>query len=197
MSDFCGVCTKQPPKYKCPSCDVRYCSIGCFKEHKTTHEESTSQKINSNTLPSVDTQPVLSEPSRPNAVPAPHNAQSSPFSGLLTDPAFNSLFQTHPNLRSQLRGVYMTTQEPDPDAEPRFPASRGYRGHRGNFRGRGRGRGRGDGRPRGPWRQENADKWAVDRLMRLQSRDGPEAEGIQEFVRLIANFTKQDDGEIE
>ncbi|XP_078667629.1 zinc finger HIT domain-containing protein 3-like [Branchiostoma floridae x Branchiostoma belcheri] len=30
----CEVCSEQPPKYRCPRCDVRYCSLTCFKLHK-------------------------------------------------------------------------------------------------------------------------------------------------------------------
>ncbi|KAI8512889.1 Zinc finger HIT domain-containing protein 3 [Branchiostoma belcheri] len=30
----CEVCSEQPPKYRCPRCEVRYCSLTCFKLHK-------------------------------------------------------------------------------------------------------------------------------------------------------------------
>ncbi|XP_035672373.1 zinc finger HIT domain-containing protein 3-like isoform X2 [Branchiostoma floridae] len=30
----CEVCSEQPPKYRCPRCEVRYCSLTCFKQHK-------------------------------------------------------------------------------------------------------------------------------------------------------------------
>ncbi|VVT46683.1 uncharacterized protein SAPINGB_P001335 [Magnusiomyces paraingens] len=31
----CGVCHAVPPKYKCPRCALPYCSLVCFKAHKT------------------------------------------------------------------------------------------------------------------------------------------------------------------
>ncbi|XP_066516972.1 zinc finger HIT domain-containing protein 3 [Hoplias malabaricus] len=31
---LCGVCNENVPKYKCPTCRIRYCSLGCFKKHK-------------------------------------------------------------------------------------------------------------------------------------------------------------------
>jgi len=32
----CEVCQKQPFKYKCPQCQAKYCSVGCYKIHKET-----------------------------------------------------------------------------------------------------------------------------------------------------------------
>ncbi|XP_056859290.1 uncharacterized protein LOC108827102 isoform X2 [Raphanus sativus] len=32
----CEICEKVVSKYKCPSCLVPYCSLGCFKKHKET-----------------------------------------------------------------------------------------------------------------------------------------------------------------
>ncbi|EGD80769.1 hypothetical protein PTSG_01357 [Salpingoeca rosetta] len=31
---LCGVCTEENPKYKCPRCELRYCSLKCYKQHK-------------------------------------------------------------------------------------------------------------------------------------------------------------------
>ncbi|KAL9318255.1 hypothetical protein ACSQ67_014772 [Phaseolus vulgaris] len=41
----CKVCNEAPSKYKCPSCYIPYCSLGCFKKHKE--------------LPCVKPQPLL------------------------------------------------------------------------------------------------------------------------------------------
>eukprot|EP01134_Creolimax_fragrantissima_P005191 CFRG5191T1 len=35
-SELCGVCNQSLSKYKCPKCEIRYCSIPCFKKHKET-----------------------------------------------------------------------------------------------------------------------------------------------------------------
>ncbi|XP_057183765.1 zinc finger HIT domain-containing protein 3 isoform X2 [Triplophysa rosa] len=31
---LCVVCNELVPKYKCPACRIRYCSVNCFKKHK-------------------------------------------------------------------------------------------------------------------------------------------------------------------
>eukprot|EP01135_Chromosphaera_perkinsii_P009512 Nk52_evm2s1779 gene=Nk52_evmTU2s1779 len=31
---LCGVCEEVVPKYKCPNCGVRYCSVKCYSTHK-------------------------------------------------------------------------------------------------------------------------------------------------------------------
>uniref|UniRef100_A0A4W6EPM3 Zinc finger HIT domain-containing protein 3 n=1 Tax=Lates calcarifer TaxID=8187 RepID=A0A4W6EPM3_LATCA len=31
---ICNVCSEQTPKYRCPACKIRYCSLGCYKRHK-------------------------------------------------------------------------------------------------------------------------------------------------------------------
>ncbi|NP_001187909.1 zinc finger HIT domain-containing protein 3 [Ictalurus punctatus] len=32
---ICVVCSEKIPKYRCPVCRIRYCSLGCFKKHKS------------------------------------------------------------------------------------------------------------------------------------------------------------------
>ncbi|KAL0994794.1 hypothetical protein UPYG_G00127250 [Umbra pygmaea] len=31
---ICNVCSGDTPKYRCPACRIRYCSLGCYKTHK-------------------------------------------------------------------------------------------------------------------------------------------------------------------
>ncbi|XP_017268043.1 zinc finger HIT domain-containing protein 3 [Kryptolebias marmoratus] len=31
---ICNVCSEETPKYRCPTCKIRYCSLGCYKKHK-------------------------------------------------------------------------------------------------------------------------------------------------------------------
>lgn len=33
---ICNVCSDQTPKYRCPACKIRYCSLVCYKKHKET-----------------------------------------------------------------------------------------------------------------------------------------------------------------
>lgn len=41
----CGVCKEAQSKYKCPSCLVPYCSLGCFKNHKESICKESSPAI--------------------------------------------------------------------------------------------------------------------------------------------------------
>lgn len=34
MAPICGICSKEPSKYKCPSCSIQTCSLECVKLHK-------------------------------------------------------------------------------------------------------------------------------------------------------------------
>ncbi|KAJ7997385.1 hypothetical protein DPEC_G00228440 [Dallia pectoralis] len=31
---ICNVCSGDTPKYRCPACRIRYCSLSCYKTHK-------------------------------------------------------------------------------------------------------------------------------------------------------------------
>jgi zinc finger HIT domain-containing protein 3 len=43
---ICNVCTLNDSKYKCPTCNVKYCSVDCFKNHKLSKCEDTKEKQN-------------------------------------------------------------------------------------------------------------------------------------------------------
>ncbi|KAF8446611.1 hypothetical protein BGX38DRAFT_1094028 [Terfezia claveryi] len=34
LSSLCPYCNAQPPKYRCPACSARTCSLACSKKHK-------------------------------------------------------------------------------------------------------------------------------------------------------------------
>lgn len=34
LSDLCTICHIQPPKYRCPRCSTRTCSLPCSRRHK-------------------------------------------------------------------------------------------------------------------------------------------------------------------
>ncbi|KAM4545776.1 zinc finger HIT domain-containing protein 3 [Odontesthes bonariensis] len=34
IMQVCNVCREQTPKYRCPACKIRYCTLGCYKKHK-------------------------------------------------------------------------------------------------------------------------------------------------------------------
>ncbi|WWC70612.1 uncharacterized protein I206_104563 [Kwoniella pini CBS 10737] len=43
----CQICKDQISKYKCPACPIRYCSVACYKQHKVTHEDPSSDPSSS------------------------------------------------------------------------------------------------------------------------------------------------------
>lgn len=40
----CIICDTSKPKYKCPRCTVRYCSLECYRAHRTQCEEIQREK---------------------------------------------------------------------------------------------------------------------------------------------------------
>lgn len=51
----CTICTSEQAKYKCPKCDVQYCSIKCFKSPNHKHDETTlDSKPTQTSAPSLE-----------------------------------------------------------------------------------------------------------------------------------------------
>lgn len=49
---ICEVCNKKPPRYRCPKCLIRYCSLDCFKSHQASlcrGMQSSEIKLSANT----------------------------------------------------------------------------------------------------------------------------------------------------
>ncbi|KAG2187811.1 hypothetical protein INT44_005501 [Umbelopsis vinacea] len=64
--EYCGICQSMSPRYRCPRCNVQYCSLKCYKDEK--HAECTENfykalvldEVNSNRpLPSDNNQAFL------------------------------------------------------------------------------------------------------------------------------------------
>ncbi|EME48550.1 hypothetical protein DOTSEDRAFT_118716 [Dothistroma septosporum NZE10] len=198
MAPTCGVCNEQDSKYKCPICELRYCSIPCYKTHKPTHvDEKTSGNAK------ADGQEAQLPRDRQGTT---QRAPKVDFTGFENDQDFQRLLSRFPRLKYQLQLCYGVTLEPGPDEDftwarrdwlddDRSSARGGFRG-RGRGRGRGaRGRGRGgrfvpelpqEERQRGPWRQEKGDKQALNIVHRMRSGSAEEelVEGMTEFIEL-------------
>ncbi|GAB7352793.1 hypothetical protein MBLNU459_g3414t1 [Dothideomycetes sp. NU459] len=202
MASTCGVCQAQPPKYKCPSCNVRYCSIPCFKSHKDSHaqhvdvqEEKPDQSATIPVAPAVRTSTTTTTNNNSNKKPD--------FAGFEDDPDLARLMARYPGLRIQLQSVYGLTLEPPPQDRhdrPHFQRGRG---------GRGRGAWRGRGRPypehqqqlprASNWTQAKGDKEAQESFRKMRDAEG-EGEGgggagLAEFVQLLKiKYRADDDG---
>ncbi|KAI4695461.1 uncharacterized protein J4E84_002088 [Alternaria hordeiaustralica] len=190
---LCGVCNAEPKKYKCPTCALPYCSLSCFKSHKTTHPETTS-------VAPKPAEPALPQPPPPAPVPR-YLKKRTDFAVLATNPKFQALLKTHPALLPSLQRVYAKTIKPDPEAESRRRmlernASRG-RGMRGRGRGAWRG-GRGgfnggQEKKEEYWTQKKGDKDAMEELKGIREGEGKEGEkdAMAEFVGLVEELFGQ------
>ncbi|WPH03402.1 Hypothetical protein R9X50_00628200 [Acrodontium crateriforme] len=191
----CGVCQTEDSKYKCPVCELRYCSINCFKAHKTIHAEDEFPSANSQASSRI----VRDRPGTTQRIP------KIDYTGFENNAEFKRLLIRYPLLKLQLQSVYGLTLEPGPDEARtwhRQPLYGEQRDHRQQFGGRGRGRGRGmqgdrggkgrgdfhssTDRQRGPWTQEKGDKEALSTIqkMRQGAEDDERAEGMREFAEL-------------
>lgn len=46
-NSVCSICTQNVTKYRCPKCDIKYCTHVCFKTHKTTCEDKETARLTS------------------------------------------------------------------------------------------------------------------------------------------------------
>ncbi|KAL2213833.1 hypothetical protein CC79DRAFT_1391737 [Sarocladium strictum] len=52
LSDLCAICHVSTPKYKCPRCNLRTCSLACIKKHKAWSECSGERDATAYVRPS-------------------------------------------------------------------------------------------------------------------------------------------------
>lgn len=178
-------------------CELRYCSIACYKTHKTLHEaDIAAGKIEQSSQLKRD---------RPGTT---QRVRKVDFTGFENHEEFQRLLTRYPLLKIQLQAIYGLTLEPGPNEArswnrqplPGFqPASFQHRGGRGRGRGRGdfgRGGAKGgrfgtdssrDEREHGAWTQAKGDKEAL-KVMKKMRGEGDEVanvnEGMREFVEL-------------
>ncbi|SMQ46666.1 unnamed protein product [Zymoseptoria tritici ST99CH_3D7] len=191
----CGVCQTADSKYKCPVCELRYCSIPCYKLHKEKHDEEKASVGAKN-----NGYQQLLPTDRPGTT---QRAPKLDFTGFENDPELKRLLVRYPNIKHQLQLAYGVTLEPGPDDaygwnrkdwldehRPTFHQQRGRggRGGRGNTRGGGGGRQEHEFADwqRGPWTQEKGDKFGLHYIhqMRNDERNDELAEGLNEFIEL-------------
>ncbi|KAF2668306.1 hypothetical protein BT63DRAFT_479718 [Microthyrium microscopicum] len=179
----CTICDKPEPKYKCPHCEIRYCSIPCFKTHiSTAHDSPDPNTTNATTDPSPAKNAVTTNtPSVAlTAHPSPQPRPISPTTTLLTDPRLIQLLTRYPTLKPTLRTIYQTTVHPerlldehsddsdvDEDALKRTWGGADYK----------------------RWTQERADEKALNELAEISKED----EGVAEFFELARIIFAQGD----
>ncbi|KAF2460203.1 hypothetical protein BDY21DRAFT_159179 [Lineolata rhizophorae] len=166
MSSVCGVCGSSQSKYRCTACDLRYCSIACFKSHKATHDESpvTSAKTAADPIPAD--------------APKPRVVRQITAEGVSSHPRFQELLQQYPELRTQLQSVYDATQPPTADQEPTRNMSNTYSDRR-----KRQDQDRTRKEPR--WTPHIGESRGLKVMRAMRCRSGEEGKAMEEFVKLI------------
>uniref|UniRef100_A0A671L629 Zinc finger HIT domain-containing protein 3 n=1 Tax=Sinocyclocheilus anshuiensis TaxID=1608454 RepID=A0A671L629_9TELE len=102
---LCGVCSEHVPKYRCPACRIRYCSVSCFKRHKdddSCHPVKESDSASSSSTPvSNQLQMVFI-----------HTADSEALKGLLRNPHLRRLMMSVDSAEDKAKATKDAMQEP-------------------------------------------------------------------------------------
>ncbi|KAL4869132.1 hypothetical protein BDV12DRAFT_168324 [Aspergillus spectabilis] len=170
MTGLCEVCSSEPFKYRCPTCELMSCSLACTRTHKIYCAPKPPK-----TGEETDTQPQPEEAIGQGA------GQPVQDANILTpqelSPQIKELLQRYPSLRHQLRDAYTATLQeqwvegPAPGDRPR------------PF-----GRGKPPQRSHGPWTREKGFKRGLGKVRkyRTQCEDGLEiGKGAEGFMRLL------------
>lgn len=118
---LCSVCTEQTPKYKCPACKIRYCSLVCYKKHKDAclPGQPPTPKV-SESKPTISTDPwsvedLLHEDDLIDKVPMDKLqllGQSKELQDLLCNPHLRQLLRSIDGAESKEDAMKAAMQEP-------------------------------------------------------------------------------------
>ncbi|KAJ5894944.1 hypothetical protein N7495_006635 [Penicillium taxi] len=182
MSGSCEVCSLEPFKYRCPTCEVKSCSLACTQAHKIYCTPKPVLPIESQ--PPSDTSQLQfqnGESHQATASSAPNTKQDkSPAGGIDKYTELKELLDRFPQLRSQLREIYEATQE-----------EKWVEWYRPPMRGRPSARGRSQGKKsRGPWTAEKGFKRGLGKVRKFrqdcddEEETGTPAEAFMRFYDL-------------
>ncbi|KAF8420039.1 hypothetical protein EV426DRAFT_700667 [Tirmania nivea] len=122
---LCQLCNVTESRYKCPTCFIPYCSLACYKPHKTVHEAkpppapsepptSTTTELTSTAAPPPPEPPIPPPSATTASTPTP-----SRYTSLLAHPTLLSQLRSTPSLHSLLYQIYLTTLEPPSPTPPK------------------------------------------------------------------------------
>ncbi|XP_060768490.1 zinc finger HIT domain-containing protein 3 isoform X2 [Neoarius graeffei] len=121
---LCVVCSEQVPKYRCPVCRIRYCSLGCYKKHKN---DDSCQPVKDTTPPAPspdscqsEAEPwtvddLLDEDSQSDRVPLQKLqllGESKDLKTLLLNPHLRNLLRTVDSAEDKSKAMKEAMQEP-------------------------------------------------------------------------------------
>ncbi|OJJ47771.1 hypothetical protein ASPZODRAFT_15217 [Penicilliopsis zonata CBS 506.65] len=176
MAGLCEVCSSEPSKYRCPTCELMSCSLVCTQSHKIycTPKGPGPSPRPSEQATTLGDSPAQTSDHHPPVTPA----------ALGSSQELQAVFAQHPALRSQLLDIYKSTREEAWVEQPRRPLGRG--------RGGGGGGGGGGYRPyRGPWSAEKGFNRGLGRVRKWREQCegglevGKTAEGFMRFIALV------------
>ncbi|XP_061607398.1 zinc finger HIT domain-containing protein 3 [Phyllopteryx taeniolatus] len=119
MMQLCKVCSEQTPKYRCPACRIRYCSLSCYRRHKgACHPvqqflpNGTKDAVRTDTWSVAD---LLHEEDFADVVPLEKLqllGQSKELKDLLCNPHLRELLRTIDSADSKEEAMKAAMQEP-------------------------------------------------------------------------------------
>ncbi|KFA74673.1 hypothetical protein S40288_03229 [Stachybotrys chartarum IBT 40288] len=164
-SSLCGVCLKEPPKYKCPRCYLPYCSVACNRTHRENHPPDPTPG------PQPEHEPAPATASTINQHPAEPADPNNPFRALDSSDKLRLLFAKYPSLPDQLLKIHAATQPPT-EANSGVPAAllKGLP-------------------PRhNRWNRDLGVKKGKEALRRARKAAGEEGAGVREYTELILHL---------
>ncbi|KAL4763380.1 zinc finger HIT domain-containing protein [Aspergillus foveolatus] len=174
MTSLCEVCASEPFKYRCPTCGLMSCSLGCTRTHKIY----CAPKAPKNPEDATEQQPHPSETNGhitgAEGQPVADGQDLAPQRLLIQ---IKDLFERYPPLRDQLRDIYKATLE---EQWVEGPAHKDRPRHSG--------RGKPTPRGHGPWTREKGFRRGLGKVRKYrgQCEDGSETgKGAEGFMRLL------------
>lgn len=138
------------------SSSFRSCSLSCFKQHK----DACVEKLLPEPSGIAETVPNPDQPSETGAeTPFPDNKD------------LNELFKRYPNLRAQLKQIYLSTQNPSEHDRTSFQDRDG------------------GGSSRRPWKPEKGFEVGLATLDRALRDGSSKPDGLAAFIELISEKT--------
>ncbi|EPS44956.1 hypothetical protein H072_1038 [Dactylellina haptotyla CBS 200.50] len=193
---ICKFCEKEQAKYKCPICSAPYCSLACYKPHKTKHDEdkdaqgSTGEALSS-TAPeqSVSDVPVdISLDTSSSTISAPQIApetKKTDFDALLGAGPLVHAMQNNAALNTRLLEIYNCTQKAAFEAENARLVAQNSQFNR---RGRSRGGRRNFHRQPLDWTVERGMNRGLRKIQAMRKGGKDENVDIEEWSRAVLSI---------
>ncbi|KAK9464369.1 protein HIT1, partial [Lipomyces arxii] len=100
---ICEICKQNKAAYRCPKCDIRYCSLTCYKDPNHVHPDAAPViEKQDETVTDSDVIEVAEQPANP---------QTLQYRVVLADPDIQNMLQS-PTLQHHLMNVFDVLSDP-------------------------------------------------------------------------------------